>query len=135
MCVETIALPISFLDIVDGELSRVTLTSSKWGEVFDHGIDMIHPPFWWWAWWIGLYTVGALPPGVDAALWIIIGGYVAGRVLDGLFLAWFRIETFICRPVDFAFRPITARRNPNLVILPVGRLIGYPGGGFVFSAA
>src|SRR3546814_12320863 len=96
---------------------------------------MIHPPFWWWAWWIGLYTVGDLPPGVDAALWIIIGGYVAGRVLEGIFLAWFRIETFIWRPVDFAFRTITARRNPNLAILTVGALIGEPGWGFAIGRA
>src|SRR3546814_9929881 len=73
---------MTFLDTVDGKLARVTLTSSKWGEVFDHSIDMIHPPFWWWAWWVGLYTVGDLPPGIDAALWIIVGGYVAGRVLE-----------------------------------------------------
>src|SRR3546814_12666240 len=104
---------MTFLDTVDGKLARVTLTSSKWGEVFDHGIDMIHPPFWWWAWWIGLYTVGDMPPGVDAALWIIIGGYVAGRGLDGIFLAWFRIATLTWRPVGFAFRPSPSRRQPD----------------------
>ncbi|MFN4089891.1 MAG: CDP-alcohol phosphatidyltransferase family protein [Alphaproteobacteria bacterium] len=125
---------MTFLDTVDGKLARVTLTSSKWGEVFDHGIDMIHPPFWWWAWWLGLHAVGDLPPGVDAALWIILGGYVAGRVLEGIFLAWFKIETFIWRPVDFVFRTITARRNPNLAILTVGAVLGQPGWAFVLVA-
>ena len=38
---------MTFLDTVDGKLARVTLTSSKIGNVFDHGIDLIHPPFWW----------------------------------------------------------------------------------------
>lgn len=125
---------MTFLDTVDGKLARVTLTSSKWGEVFDHGIDMIHPPFWWWAWWVGLYTVGDLPPGVDTAFWIIIAGYIVGRVLEGIFLAWFRIETFIWRPIDFAFRTITARRNPNLFILMIGAAIGEPGWGFIMVA-
>jgi len=125
---------MTFLDTVDGKLARVTLTSSKWGEVFDHGIDMIHPPFWWWMWWIGLYTVGDTPPGTDLALWIIIGGYVAGRLLEGAFLAWFKIETFIWRPIDFAFRTITARRNPNLAILTIGALVGEPGVAFLLVA-
>jgi phosphatidylglycerophosphate synthase len=45
---------MTFLDTVDGKLARVTLTSSKWGNVFDHGIDLVHPPFWWWAWYVGV---------------------------------------------------------------------------------
>ena len=42
------------LDTVDGKLARCTGASSKWGNVFDHGIDLVHPPFWWWAWAHGL---------------------------------------------------------------------------------
>src|SRR5690348_6024878 len=42
------------LDTVDGKLARVTGASSKWGELFDHGIDLVHPPFWYWAWEHGL---------------------------------------------------------------------------------
>ncbi|MFL6768425.1 MAG: CDP-alcohol phosphatidyltransferase family protein [Sphingomicrobium sp.] len=38
------------LDTVDGKLARCTGQSSKWGNLFDHGIDLVHPPFWWWAW-------------------------------------------------------------------------------------
>ena len=33
-----------------GSLRAAPAASSKWGNVFDHGIDLIHPPFWWWAW-------------------------------------------------------------------------------------
>ena len=42
------------LDTVDGKLARCTGQSSWWGNIFDHGIDLIHPPFWWWAWAEGL---------------------------------------------------------------------------------
>src|SRR5579884_3488784 len=42
------------LDTVDGKLARCTGASSKWGNIFDHGIDVVHPPFWWWAWLHGL---------------------------------------------------------------------------------
>jgi len=40
---------MTFLDTVDGKLARVTLTSSRFGHVFDHALDLIHPPFWYWA--------------------------------------------------------------------------------------
>ncbi len=41
------AWSMTFLDTVDGKLARTTLTSSPWGNVFDHGIDLVHPPFWY----------------------------------------------------------------------------------------
>src|SRR5690606_37377537 len=40
---------MTFLDTVDGKLARVTVTHTKFGNVFDHGIDLVHPPFWYWA--------------------------------------------------------------------------------------
>ena len=49
------AWAMTFLDTVDGKLARTTLTSSKWGDYFDHGIDLIHPPFWYVAWGYGLH--------------------------------------------------------------------------------
>ena len=59
---------MTFLDTVDGKLARVTLTSSRWGNVFDHSIDLIHPPFWWWAWIVGLPAPDfSLPAGQPGA--------------------------------------------------------------------
>lgn len=130
-----------FLDTVDGKLARVTLTSSKWGNVYDHGIDLIHPPFWYAAWAWGLVTHGL--GGADAALsadavwlslWVILVGYVVGRLLEGYFLRRFKLEMHIWRPVDYWFRHITARRNPNLLILTAATLAGAPGAGFVLVA-
>lgn len=127
---------MTFLDTVDGKLARVTLTSSKWGNLYDHGIDLIHPPFWWGAWWFGLQGVSdpALQPSLDLALWIILVGYVAGRLLEGVFLWSFKIQTHIWRPLDHYFRTITARRNPNLAIMMVGALVGRPDLGFLAVA-
>ena len=45
---------MTFLDTVDGKLARVTLTFTKFGNLFDHLIDLIHPPFWWLAWIVGM---------------------------------------------------------------------------------
>lgn len=128
---------MTFLDTVDGKLARVTMTSSPWGNVYDHGIDLIHPPFWWWAWWTGLMGQAdpALLPALELALWIICIGYVIGRLMEGFFHLVFKVQTHIWRPIDYFFRTITARRNPNLAILMIATLLGRPDLGFLAVAA
>lgn len=123
-----VAWAMTFLDTVDGKLARVTLTSSAWGNIYDHGIDLIHPPFWWWAWYAGALPIASanVAPWLESALLIIIAGYVLGRILEGLFVLMFKIETHIWRPIDYLFRTITARRNPNLAILMIATLLGRP---------
>ncbi len=135
-----IAIPIAwamtFLDTVDGKLARVTITSSAWGNVYDHGIDLIHPPFWWWAWYVGVLPT-ALPsvePLLGSALWVIVVGYVVGRLLELIFVVSFKVQTHIWRPIDYFFRTITARRNPNLAILTITTIAGYPDVGFIAVA-
>lgn len=125
---------MTFLDTVDGKLARVTLTSSKIGNVFDHGIDLIHPPFWWWAWLVGVQA-GLHPVSQPALiLAVIVGGYVFQRVLEGIFLALFKVEMHAWRPFDSFFRLITARRNPNLILLTLAALVGRPDVGIVAVA-
>ena len=131
-----IAWAMTFLDTVDGKLARVTMTSSKWGEVYDHGIDLIHPPFWWWAWYMGAYSAAEARgteflASYDLALSVIIIGYVIQRIYEGAFLWIFKIEGHIWRPFDFWFRTITARRNPNLFILMISALVGSPEMGII----
>jgi phosphatidylglycerophosphate synthase len=117
---------MTFLDTVDGKLARVTLTSSKIGNVFDHGIDLIHPPFWWWAWYVGCFQVGLPPPWAELSLAVILGGYVLQRVEEGIFMRLFGFHVHAWRPFDSFFRLITARRNPNLLILTPAWLLGRP---------
>jgi phosphatidylglycerophosphate synthase len=117
------------LDTVDGKLARCTGASSKWGNVFDHGIDLIHPPFWWWAWLHGLAAYGRPlePFSATTVLWVIIGGYVAQRIIEGLSIKRFDgMEIHVWRPLDSKFRLITARRNPNMVILVASLLFRRP---------
>ncbi|MCL6729982.1 CDP-alcohol phosphatidyltransferase family protein [Sphingomonas hankyongi] len=125
------------LDTVDGKLARCTGASSKWGNVFDHGIDLIHPPFWWWAWAHGLAEYGRplSPVYATMVLWAIIGGYVAQRVIEGAFMRRFgRMHIHVWRPIDSKFRLITARRNPNMVILVGALLFARPDAGLVLVA-
>ncbi len=125
---------MTFLDTVDGKLARVTLTSSKIGNVFDHGIDLIHPPFWWWAWLVGVQA-GPHPLGqAELILAVIVGGYVVQRMLEGVFLGLFKVEMHAWRPFDSFFRLITARRNPNLIMLTGASLVGRPDIGLLLVA-
>lgn len=125
---------MTFLDTVDGKLARVTLTSSKMGNVFDHGIDLIHPPFWWWAWLVGVQA-GPHPLGhAELILAVIVGGYVVQRMLEGVFLGLFKVEMHAWRPFDSFFRLITARRNPNLIMLTGASMVGRPDIGLLLVA-
>ncbi|MFT3987619.1 CDP-alcohol phosphatidyltransferase family protein [Aestuariivirga sp.] len=130
------AWAMTFLDTVDGKLARTTLTSSKWGDIFDHGIDLVHPPFWYVAWALGLKTVGlALSP--VTFWWVILailGGYVVQRLMEGVSIAWLGLEIHIWRKVDTLFRQVTARRNPNLILLTCGAIIGRPDWGLLAVA-
>jgi phosphatidylglycerophosphate synthase len=125
------------LDTVDGKLARCTGASSKWGNILDHGIDLIHPPFWYWAWAHGLGAYGRpLEPVYEAMLLAaVVIGYVAQRVIEGIFIARFGMHIHVWRLVDSRFRLITARRTPNMVILVVALLLGRPDTGLELVGA
>lgn len=129
-------LTFMVLDTVDGKLARCTLTSSKLGNIFDHGIDIVHPPFWWWAWAHGLGAWGlALSPRTFAATMIaIIGGYVLQRLIEAYFIRRFGFHIHVWQKVDSDFRLITARRNPNMVILFLATLLQRPDIGIIAVA-
>jgi len=123
---------MTFLDTVDGKLARVTVQSSKFGHLFDHLTDLFHPPFWYIFW--GMSLSGFQPvlgfDQVDMYRMIVIG-YVAGRVVEGLFPLLGNCNVFTWRPFDAYFRLVTARRNPCLIILTVSAVIGRPEWGFI----
>ena len=116
------------LDTVDGKLARCTGQSSFWGNIFDHGLDLVHPPFWWWAWAEGLQAYGRPFERVYELLVVgaIVFGYVAQRLIEGIFVRRFGMHIHVWRQVDSRFRLITARRNPNMVILVASLIIGRP---------
>ncbi|MEM1201205.1 MAG: CDP-alcohol phosphatidyltransferase family protein [Pseudomonadota bacterium] len=130
---------MTFLDTVDGKLARTTLTSSKWGDVFDHGIDLIHPPFWWWSWAVGAGMGASASSGAEPllapALATIVAGYIAQRLEEGWFIARFGADMHTWRRFDSVFREVTARRNPNLLILTASTALGLPAEGLVVVAA
>ncbi len=116
------------LDTVDGKLARCTGQSSYWGNIFDHGLDLIHPPVWWWAWAEGLQAYGRPFERVYELLIVgaIVFGYVAQRLIEGIFVRRFGMHIHVWQQLDSQFRLITARRNPNMVILVASLLAGRP---------
>ncbi len=117
---------MTFLDTVDGKLARVTLASSRFGDLLDHGLDLVHPPLWYIAWGVGL-GADALPVAFTPLVVLILAGYIGGRLCEGVF-QW-RVapfEIFMWRPADSLNRLITARRNPNMLILTAGLVAGQP---------
>jgi phosphatidylglycerophosphate synthase len=126
---------MTFLDTVDGKLARVTVTSTQFGHIFDHAIDLVHPPLWYLAWAYGVAGDVAGLASMQAALIAIVVGYIGGRLLESAFeyfLAGFSLFTW--RPFDSCCRLITARRNPNLLLLTGFALAGWPGQGLVAVA-
>jgi len=125
------------LDTVDGKLARCTITSSAWGNVFDHGMDLVHPPFWWWFWATGLGAWG-LAYDTTTFWWVqgaIQGGYIVQRLIEGAFMRQNGLmHIHVWRPFDSWFRLFTARRNPNMVILFVAMIFARPDLGLITVA-
>lgn len=126
---------MTFLDTVDGKLARTTMTYSSWGNAYDHGIDLIHPPFWYWAWFVGLGGVFAWNnisgDMMTFALLAIFVGYVVDRIIEGIFIAQHGFHIHVWRPANSFLRIYTARRNPNMFIFMMGIILAL----FIPSAA
>lgn len=126
---------MTYLDTVDGKLARVTVQSSRVGHAMDHGMDAIHPPFWYVFWGLSLNELDAgLGFSLEVYAAMIVVGYIAGRIVEGLFEHVLKCTLFAWRPFDAYFRLVTARRNPCLILLTVSVLVQRPDWGFVAVA-
>lgn len=126
---------MTFLDTVDGKLARVTLQSSKLGHLLDHGLDILHPPIWYWLWAVGTgveqVRLFGIVWDIHFLTWIMLIAYLSGRLFEGLFQLLFNdISIFSWRPIDSYNRLITARRNPCLIILTMSIIWNAPHYGY-----
>lgn len=127
---------MTYLDTVDGKLARVTAQSSRFGHVLDHGMDIVHPPFWYWLWGLSLTEFESVA-GIDQATLYaaIFAGYIGGRVIEAVFNFLGETSIFAWRPFDAYFRLFTARRNPCLVLLTLAWAMGSPATGLWLVAS
>jgi phosphatidylglycerophosphate synthase len=123
---------MTFLDTVDGKLARVTIQSTRFGDLYDHGIDLFHPPFWYVYWGLSLAGMQAvLGFDLNQLCWIVVIAYVAGRMIEGVFPFLGGPNVWTWKPFDAWFRLIVSRRNPCVIILTISVLIGRPDWGFI----
>ena len=128
------AYAMSVLDSVDGKVARVTLTDSKIGNILDHGIDQVHPPFWYfaWAWGLGAHTPA--DPLYQAALWLIFF-YFADRIVLAVAKRRLGFALHAATRLDGRVRSLIARRNITMTIMAIALLLGQgPAGLYIVTA-
>ena len=128
------AYAMSVLDSVDGKVARLTLTDSKIGNTLDHGLDQVHPPFWYFAWAWGLGAREWADPLFQAGVWFIVF-YFADRLV--LMVAKRRLKHALhsSTPLDERVRSIIARRNITMTVMAIALLLGLGVQGFYLVTA
>lgn len=128
---------MTFFDTVDGKLARVTGTSTRLGDILDHGNDYLHPPVWWLCLVAGAGADGSVftHDVLFASGALILGTYVVGRLTENVFKLVFRFNQYLWKPFDSSLRVVIARRNIILAIVQVGALLGDVGASLVVAAA
>lgn len=128
------AYGMSVLDSVDGKVARLTLTDSKIGNLLDHGLDQVHPPFWYFAWAWGLGAREWMDPLYQAAV-VFIALYIADRLV--LMVAKLRIGHALhsSTPLDEQVRSIIARRNITMTVMAFALIPGWGEAGFYLVTA
>ena len=117
------AYGMSVLDSVDGKLARLTFTDSKIGNVLDHGLDIVHPPFWYCAWAYGLSNGDVWSPVFLASL-LMLALYVIDRLILKIYPTRFGRGLHTHATMDGFVRTFISRRNINLPLFTVGYAMG-----------
>ncbi len=125
------AYGMTILDSVDGKLARLTLTDSPIGNILDHGLDIVHPPFWYAAWAMGLVAGGKPELLYTATFWLIFF-YIADRLALMVAKKRFKRGLHALTPLDGFVRTWIARRNVNLVVITLGLIFGVGDIAFLF---
>jgi len=119
-----LAYLMSVLDSVDGKLARLTYTSSRLGEILDHGLDIVHPPIWYMAWGYSLGGGDLSSATFRASLWML-GFYVADRIATGIFKARTGRSVHGFTPLDEKVRTFISRRNVNMALFTFALLLDW----------
>ncbi len=115
---------MSVLDSVDGKLARLTFSSSRLGEILDHGLDVIHPPFWYLAWgWALSHGDAAAAPYLAAKC--MFGLYAADRLLALLFKTRTGRSIHGFTALDAKMRTFISRRNVHLPVFMAALLVDW----------
>jgi len=125
-----LAYMMSVLDSVDGKLARLTFTTTHLGDLLDHGLDIIHPPIWYFSWAWALAGGDMSSPILQAAVWMA-GFYTLDRIVAGVFNRRTGRSIHGYTPLDERMRTFISRRNINLPFFTIGLLAGVPVSAFM----
>lgn len=131
-----VSMVVMVVSVVSLMLSRLTHAAPATNRL-RIATELLYPLWWWWAWEHGLAAHGrALEPiYATMVLWVVIGGTIAIRTVEGLALHRFNgMQIHAWRPLDTRFRLVSADRNINLAILAISLLLRRPDSGFVALA-
>lgn len=117
------AYAMSVLDSVDGKVARLTLTDSEIGNKLDHGLDQVHPPFWYFAWAWGLGAREWPDPLYQVGVWLVVF-YIADRLVLGQAKRRLGYTLHAATRLDERVRSVIARRNITMTIMTVALLAG-----------
>ena len=127
-----IAFVVGVLDGVDGKLARVTVRCTRFGDRYEHVLDVVWELTWYWA--LAWMLSGGEVVGPFVLSTVITLFYLLDKAATGMFKSRQGIELFDYEPVDRFFRRIGARRNTNVLVLLGGTSIGMPEEAFTFVA-
>lgn len=122
------AYGMSVLDSVDGKLARLTFTDSAIGNVLDHGLDIVHPPFWYFGWAAGLlggWAATSFESPLWQAAWVMLALYILDRLILAVYRAKYKRGLHTHAPMDAFVRTFISRRNINLPLFTVAYAIGF----------
>ncbi|WP_374652950.1 CDP-alcohol phosphatidyltransferase family protein [Dongia sp.] len=129
------AYGMSVLDSVDGKLARLTFTDSAIGNVLDHGLDIVHPPFWYFGWAVGLLGGWAAASGMAPlwqAAWWMLALYILDRLILAVYRAKFKRGLHTHAAMDAFVRTFISRRNINLPLFTIAYVAGWGVEAFYF---
>lgn len=128
-----IAFAVGVLDGVDGKLARVTERCTRFGDRYEHILDVVWELTWYWA--LGwMLSGGGNVVGPFVLSTVITLFYLLDKAATGMFKSRQGVELFDYEPVDRFFRRIGARRNTNVLLLLVGASAGMLEEAFTFVA-
>jgi len=122
---------MSVLDSVDGKVARLTLTDSKIGNTLDHGLDQVHPPFWYFAWAFGLGAQSDLSDPMFVSAVVFVAFYIADRLVLRVAKRRLGHALHSSTRLDEQVRSIIARRNITMSVMAIALLLGAGHAGFV----
>jgi phosphatidylglycerophosphate synthase len=129
------AYGMSVLDSVDGKLARLTFTDSAIGNVLDHGLDIVHPPFWYFGWAVGLlggWAATDFGQPLWQAAWWMLALYIFDRLILSVYRAKFKRGLHTHAAMDAFVRTFISRRNINLPLFTVAYAAGWGTEAFYF---